>query len=46
MAVSFDRRGKTGGGGTAGENLTGRPGADHDDIEIRHDYAAVSSRLA
>ena len=45
-ALLHDRCGQPGGGGTAGENLAGRPGADHDDIELRHDYAALSSRLA
>ena len=36
----------TAGSHAAGEDLAGRPGADNDDVEIRHDYAALSSRLA
>ena len=45
-ALLHDRCGEPGGGGATGENLAGRPGADHDDIEIRHDCASLSSRPA
>ena len=35
-ALLHDRSGQAGSRGAAGENLAGRPGADDDDIEIRH----------